>query len=311
MFTGFGPGPTGRKGVWSNERTLPLANRVARASGAALHLAHVHVPYEPEHLIGNTSFQYEGVDLSEYDQRHRLDEHEYLEALVERIRAEGTDVDSTVLEGQPISDQILAYAGEVDPDMIFMTSHGYSGVKRVLRGSIADKLLHNTSVPLLVMHPTPVEADESPRSGFTHVLVPLDGSALAEHILGPVRDVAKATGARISLVRVLVTPAVLGPRIMPMDPSQLEPDVNAVRAYLSAIADELRLDGLDVSFHVTEGTTPAPAIAEFAEQVDADLIAMATHGFGGLKRTLFGSTADRLLHRSRLPLLMMRPPVEA
>jgi nucleotide-binding universal stress UspA family protein len=294
-----------------SERTLPLANHVARASGAALHLAHVHVPHEPEHLLGNTSFQYEGVNLSEYDARHRRDERAYLEGLTERMRAEGTVVDSTLLEGEPITDQILRYADDVGTDMIFLTSHGYTGMKRAVRGSIADTLLHKTSVPLLVMHPTLADEDASPRSRFAHLLVPLDGSSLAEHILEPVRDVAEATGAHVTLLRVIVSPTVLGPRLKPIDPAQLEPDAGVVRSYLTEVADALRGGGLEVSVQVAEGTSPAPVIADVADELEADLIAIATHGFGGLKRTLFGSTADQLLHKSRLPLLMMRPPLDA
>jgi nucleotide-binding universal stress UspA family protein len=294
-----------------SERALPLANEIARASGASLHLAHVHLPHEPEHLLGNTSFQYEGVDLAEYDERRRRDEKDYLAGIVDRLGADGVAVDGAVLEGQRISDELVAYADEVRSDMILVPSHGYAGVRRVLRGSIADAVLHKTSVPILVIHPTREPAETETRSDLAHVLVPLDGSLLAERILGPACDLARATGARLTLTQVIVSPTVLGPRIMPVHTRGLEIDVDAVQGYLEDVAQDLRADGFDVSVHVAEGTSAAPAIAKAAKQLDADVIALATHGYGGLKRTLLGSTADRLVRNSRLPMLVMRPPFEA
>ena len=68
-----------------SEGSLPVAGRLARAAGASVHLAHVHVPYEPDHLLGNTQFQYEGVNVKQYDARQREDEEKYLSDLTNRL----------------------------------------------------------------------------------------------------------------------------------------------------------------------------------------------------------------------------------
>lgn len=289
------------------ERSLPLASRIARGSGASLHLAHVHVPHEPEHLLSNSSFQWEGVDIHEYDEKQRREEEAYLAGLEERLGSDGTAVDSTLLQGETIADELVSYAERVETDIIVITSHAYSGVKRALWGSIADGVLHKTGVPILVVHPPRGDASPEPVSGLGHIVVPLDGSPLAESVLGPATDLAQATGSRVTLVRILPPANMLGPRVLPLVPERDGSELEEARAYLDRVADRLRGDGLDVTVHASAGSTPARAIMEVAADRDADLIALATHGYGGLKRTLLGSVADKLLHTSRLPLLLIPP----
>jgi nucleotide-binding universal stress UspA family protein len=293
-----------------SERSLPLAGEVARATGAALHLAHVHVPHEPEHLIGNTSFQYEGIDFGEYEERQLRSEKEYLASVAKKLDGNGATIDSAVLEG-PVAEQLAEYARKVDSDMIFITSHAYAGIKRTWLGSTMEGMLRRTGVPMLVVHPPREPFDTGPISRLRHILVPLDGSSLAERVLGPAADLAEATGARLTLLRVLNEPALLGPRIQPIMPDRLEADRTDAMDYLEGVADGLRADGLEVSVLAHPGSSAPRTIAKVAEKEGVDLIAMVTHGYGGLRRTLVGSVADTLLHTVALPMLLLRPPFEA
>jgi nucleotide-binding universal stress UspA family protein len=290
-----------------SEHSLPLASRVARASGASVHLAHVHVPYEPEQLLANTQFQFEGVSMAEYDGHHLDEERDYLEGLAKHLGEEGMAADMKVLEGPEVADGLARYADEVDTDMIVMTSHGHSGVSRLWLGSVADEMIRHTQLPLLVVHPQ--EGKPIPDGPFpiAHILIPLDGSRLAEAVLSPAADLAEATGARITLVHVVQTPAPYGPSMLTLMPEDLDNRFEAATAYLEATAAPLRREGLDVSVHVSHGRMPSAVIAGAAERLEADVIAMATHGRGGLKRTLLGSVADKVLRASPLPLLVMRP----
>ena len=68
-----------------SERTLPLAHGLAKATGASLHLAHVHVSHTPDHFLSNTQFHFEGLDLAEYETRHREEEKAYLGAMEDRL----------------------------------------------------------------------------------------------------------------------------------------------------------------------------------------------------------------------------------
>ncbi len=293
-----------------SEHSLPLASRVARASGASLHLAHVHVPYEPEQLLANTQFQFEGVNIAEYDDRHREEERDYLAGLAKHFVDEGLQADATLLDGRPVVDELSHYADEVDTDMIVMTSHGYSGVSRLWLGSVADQMIRHTELPLLLVHPRSGHVAEGPLS-MEHILVPLDGSRLAESVLGPATDLARATGARVTLVSVVRTPAPYGPGILGLGGGDLDEQIRSMGAYLETIAAGLRPDGLDVATHVSHGKAPAAVIANVAEDLGADVVAMATHGHGGLTRTVLGSVTDKLLRSTALPVLVMRPHLRA
>lgn len=275
-------------GSQHSERSLPIALGIARASDAFLHLAHVHVPNPPDQLLSNTQFHFEGLDVAAYEEREREEEREYLTGLVNTL---GTDGDSALLEGDVV-DALGTHAERVDADAIFMTTHGRTGLPRMWWGSVADALLRHTHLPLLVIHPG--EAGHVPADvrTFRHILVTLDGSERAEAVLGPAADLAEATGARLTLLRV-VSPRGLHVLDGPED-------------YLADVARRMRATGLRVGIHVRAAEGAAPAIARIGEEIGADLIAMATHGYGGVKRALLGSVASKVLKISPLPMLVQR-----
>lgn len=288
-----------------SERTLGLAQGLAKATGASLHLAHVHVPHPPDHFLSNTQFHYEGLDLEEYESRHRAEEEAYLKEVEAKLAGE-TPVDSVLLEGH-VAEEVAAYADSVGADMILITTHGHTGVSRMWLGSVADALIRLTNMPLLVIHPAQGGHVPADALSFKHVMVPLDGSELSATILEAATDVAKASGAKVTLVHVVSSSAVLGARIFPLLPDDITPAMEKAREYLEAQAEPLRAKGLTVDVHVEEHEAPGRAIAAVADKLDADLIALATHGYGGLKRALLGSVADKVLRSSPLPLLVQRP----
>jgi nucleotide-binding universal stress UspA family protein len=288
-----------------SERTLSLARGLAKATGASLHLAHVHVSHPPDHFLSNTQFQYEGLDLEEYEARHREQERAYLTEVGARLGGDAP-VDTALLEGH-VAEEIAEYAARVGADMVLITTHGHTGVSRMWLGSVADALVRITSLPLLVVHPAHGGHVPGDVLSFKHVMVPLDGSDLSATILAPAADLARASGARMTLVHVVSSAAVMGTRIFPLLPDDLSPAVAKAHEYLEKLADGLRGDGLQADTHVEEHEAPGRAIAALADRLDADVIALATHGYGGLKRALLGSVADKVLRSSPLPLLVQRP----
>jgi nucleotide-binding universal stress UspA family protein len=296
-------------GSKSSEDSLGIAGRVARATGASVHLAHVHVPYDPESLLANPQFHFEHVTSAEYDAIYRQREEEYLSGLATRMVEDGAPADSRILDGPGVADRLSTYANETGTDMIFMTTHGYSGANRLWLGSVADALIRHTTIPLFVVHPKEfgVEQELSVR----HILVPLDGSELAEGVLGPATEVARATGAHLTLLHVVPSGEMTSWPVLAALRERPVPSLEPALGYLRGVATELERDGFEVEVHATHSNAPAIEIVEMAGRLGADAIAMATHGYGGLKRTLLGSVADKVLRSSPLPLLVMRPMLDA
>lgn len=288
-----------------SEDSLPLAGELARASGASVHLAHVHVPYEPDQLLGNTQFQFEGVNVEEYDAEHRADEERYLYDLSQRFSAAGTSTDAKILDGGGVAKRLASYAAEVDADLILMTTHGFTGLNRMWLGSVADEMIRQTPLPLFLMHPAHGSPREPPP--IRHVFVALDGSELAEHVIGPASELAQAMGARITLAHVVRVPQYGSPPVLPSLSEGQRLPVDAALEYLETIAEGLREEGLEVHTHASHASAVAEELARVSVELYADVIAVATHGYGGLKRSLVGSVADKLLRSSTLPLLVMRP----
>jgi len=141
---------------------------------------------------------------------------------------------------------------------------------------------------------------------FKKILVPLDGSSWSEAVLPHARALAKEQQAEISLLRIS-TAALHVYSEVPFNYAELiERDIADCKRYIETIAEDLRKDGLTVATRVTDGYV-AEAILDYAEQNKIDLIAMSTHGRSGVRRMLLGSTADRVVHGAKMPVLLVRP----
>ena len=150
---------------------------------------------------------------------------------------------------------------------------------------------------------------------FKKILVCLDGSEIAERIIPFVRDEVLAIGSRVILLRVVSIPSNLtldipGFPAVPFTrssmPEQLKKEDNTAKAYLRKVAQPLREQGIMVTSKTLIGP-PGPTIISYAGEINADLIAIASHGHGGLRKFLFGSVAEYVVRESVLPLLMIRP----
>ncbi len=141
---------------------------------------------------------------------------------------------------------------------------------------------------------------------FTKILIPLDGSELAEKAISHAADLAKCTGAEIELLRVaqLFLPNYYFEA--PIDAEDLiQRDRAEATAYIAKLTGELTAQGLRVTSSIGQGPV-ADVIVDYAESTGADLIVMSTHGRAGVQRWLLGSVADRVLHGAKIPVLLVR-----
>jgi len=147
---------------------------------------------------------------------------------------------------------------------------------------------------------------------YKKILVPMDGSALAENAIPHVEAIA--TGCHVTdvvLIRVLEhLPVSSGGRYLPTGKvlQDIEDGMKKeAKEYLDFMQRRLKDKGITAQTDILVGKS-AEVIADYAEKNDVDLIVMTTHGFSGVTRWAMGNTADRLLHTSCVPVLMVRPP---
>lgn len=142
---------------------------------------------------------------------------------------------------------------------------------------------------------------------YKKILVPLDGSELAEAVLPHAEALAKSEGAEIVLLRVALTPDANLFSHNPAEGTNISKlmEVEA-QDYVLAKVSRLKKDGVKVSGLTREGLIPE-TILDVAEETHADVIAMSTHGRSGVQRWLMGSVADRVVHYSHIPVMLVHP----
>jgi nucleotide-binding universal stress UspA family protein len=142
---------------------------------------------------------------------------------------------------------------------------------------------------------------------YKKILVPLDGSPLAEAVLPHAQALAKSEGAEIVLLRVAVTP---DPNFFHRDPAEGRQITDAIEEealdYMKTEVAKLQNEGAKVTAITRDGTIP-DTILEVAEETHADVIAMSTHGRAGFQRWLMGSVAEDVVHDSHIPVMLVHP----
>ena len=199
---------------------------------------------------------------------------------------------------------MIAERAEQWPEtLIAMATHAHSELRRWVLGSVTDKVVHDTTIPLFIVRDTARGAP--PERMLRHVLVPLDGSAFASQALPFAIELAARMQAKLTLLWVAAPSIDEYMRAFPAE-ADLRRTLHdqAVRAYAS-IAGEISKESALLTTAVTLGPT-AETIAEEAERRHAGLIVMATHGYTGLQRWRLGSVADALLRLTPIPLILVR-----
>ena len=288
------------------EAAIPIAESIARRSGATLDIVRSHEPFEPERPADYWRPHYDAYE----DAVHQSREKEYLDTTLHTLRETSSICVKSALVSGAVVSGLLKRARSVAADLIVMATHGRGPVGRFVLGSVAGQLLRHAAIPILLVR----SGDDSQASAapeFDHILVPLDGSRLAERALTPAVRIGRLTSARFTLVRAVKrayhpfgNSGTNGGNLIRDDGSKRR-IVDAAR-YLERIAARLRLESPRVDKVVLEGE-PAGAILHEAFAQNVDLIAIATHGRGGLQRLLLGSVADKVIRGTTAPVLAYRP----
>lgn len=286
------------------EQALPCATTLARRLPADLVLFRaVWIPPDIQEMLDEST-----VKLNAIVAQMEAEAKDYLGPLVKQLGHAGLDARPAVRRG-PAADAILDYAEQSNINHIVMATHGYSGIKHWTHGSVAERVLQAAHVPLLLVR----AGEENQLQDWQQpmvcrrVLVPLDGSQVAEQILPTVTRIAQSFSAEVVLFQVpiaYVSGWMTGEWYLPVQ-GVLETAEEDAHTYLSSVAARLEAQGLDVGISTGMGSV-ANCIVEYAEANSVDLVAMCTHGRTGLARWTLGSVADRVLRAGSTPILLVR-----
>lgn len=287
------------------ELALPFAGAIADRTGAKLHLLHVHVP-DPRNRT--TALPGPG-QLGPPTRRRVRARRTYLARTARRY---GLNVGSTLAvlaEDAGVAATIGRQARRLGADLIVMSAHGRTGMNRMWLGSVADALVRCSGIPVLFVRPPRARRTSVRLARMERVLVPLDTTACGDRILEPAMELGDALGWSFVFVHVVPTHLVVGARSYPIQRRDEQQRIDA-EMYLERVADRFRKRGLPFEVRIVEEEAPAGAIVRIAVEDEIDMVAMATHGHGGLTRAILGSVTDRVLRGTSLPILLEgpRPP---
>lgn len=221
----------------------------------------------------------------------------YLQRFERQINYEGIPCSTAVRTGSP-AEAILAAAGEEDADLVMMTTRGGSPVERWLVGGVTEQVLRLSPRPVLVVR-SQMALPQQAR--VRRIVLPLDGSRLAEAAIPWARKLARLLKSKLVFLHVFPT-GLAGLRTEAME------NVDALKKRMLPICAELRAEGTRAAFLLQYGD-PADRIVRFPDH--HDLVLTTTHGFGGFKRWVFGSVAEKLIHASEVPVLVYKTPAQA
>ena len=295
------------------EQALSWGVGIARRAGARLEVVTVQVPVAP--MYGGTPLM--GFEAT-LDERLRAESRAYLEGVAKRLAVCEFPVTTALLEGE-VAEALQGRAAALGADLIVMTTHGRGPLARAWLGSVATDLVRRAPVPVLLVRPEDGPADLNRELALRHILIPLDGSAVAEEIIEPAVTLGALTECEYTLARV-IPPMVIGynpPETVTHPQYQYslleelktlhQEDRKQAQAYLDGVAGRLRTRSVRVWTRLLVHDQPAVALLAELKERPADLVALATHGRRGLPRLFLGSVADKIVRAASVPVLVQRP----
>lgn len=281
------------------ESALPLALEVARRADGGTRLINVR------ELDPQVAHERWTTLADEWSQT-------YLAGLSKSLGDEGHGAVTTHVANGHAPECIEEEAGEWGADLVVMASHGRGGASRAWLGSVTDAFVRHTTRPVVVVRPSEEggERDEPPRI-IRKILIPLNGSVLSEGIIPAAKELGRLFGASFHLVRVVPFPRMPTSSYIPhaaeLNRERVEEAEKEARDYLERTTQPFLDEGLEAGSACIVAPQAARGILAEAAAAECDIIAMATHGRGPLRRTFLGSTTDKVLRATDRTLLLVRP----
>jgi nucleotide-binding universal stress UspA family protein len=288
-------------------RAVPWAAKLAGPSGTVVLLR--AVPPQPAYAETLFSLVGAGDNVQEIQDGWRRIAESDMDEAAALLSESGVTVERIVAEGEPDA-EIVAAATRRGVDMITMASHGRGAVGRAIFGSVADRVSRTATVPILILRTPDEDADQS--VAVSRIVVPLDGSQIAERALPVAGELAKQIAVPVHVVRAVDPASTLpmasgvfgaGPVVTADFTDQIWEETEAeARSTVTAAVTQLQAAGVDASGAILNGS-PFFAISEATQP--NDLLILTSHGRGGVQRWLLGSVAEKLVREANAPVLLV------
>lgn len=230
----------------------------------------------------------------------------YLRGVSERLCMQGVRCETHHELGAPAA-VILRYIEERKPDLVAMSTHGRSGLRRMVVGSVTTTILPRAETPVLVIRPD--EDTEQSETSFENLVLPLDMSSRSEDVIPLVTELADTLDLSTSIITCLPSPSQLYtgsvPEVYPYPDDLVQQTQEAAEEYLQKMSASFNEEsGIEMQAECLEGG-PARKIIEYAAAQPNCLIAMCTQGRTGLGRWVLGSVTDAVIRSGNTPVLVV------
>jgi nucleotide-binding universal stress UspA family protein len=281
------------------EQVLPYARFLAKALTIPVELLKVVDPDALALLVNHEQGRY--IDSLLADSRQNSGT--YLEGIGRSF--DGPHVQCLVESGKA-EESIIEKAARDKNILIVMATHGRSGIERWRLGSVADKVLHASANHIFLIRATD-QGQTQGEATLKKVIVPLDGSPLAEKVLPHIVELAKRSRLEIIFLRAYALPPAVSPDEYGVYSEELFNQLEAgAKDYLAEKTGEVRQRGVENASWVVELGYGAEEIIGLARKTPDNFIAMSTHGRSGVTRWLLGSVTERVVRHSGDPVLIIR-----
>jgi nucleotide-binding universal stress UspA family protein len=230
-----------------------------------------------------------------------------LYSIAAECRAHSTVPITASIQHGPVVDALIGYAKRQKVDLIVMRSHSRKGFARAWFGSVADALIRESGIPVLVVKAPSVATALESGFHYNRILVPLDGSLLAEQSIEPAIALARIDRATVTLLMVVTPSSIPAGELIAANGDAPAKAVAASKRYLDSCLTPAIDKSVRVERKVVLARDVPSAILAAAESIEADLIAIATHGRGALTRARVGSVADRVVREASVSTMVLHP----
>jgi nucleotide-binding universal stress UspA family protein len=281
------------------EQVLPYARFLAKALAIPVELLEVVDPEALALLSNPSQGRYVDTVLAEGIENSK----NYLEAIGRSFQ--GAKVKSLVEKGKA-EDVVIEKAAADKNTLIVMATHGRSGIQRWLLGSVADKVLHGATNHVLLVRANDGGKTDG-EAALKTVIVPLDGSTLAEQVLPFVVELAKKMKLEVILMRAYALPPAISAEDYSYYSAELLDHLESeARDYLQGKVNEIKQMGIENVSSVVNTGYGAEEIITLGRHTPDNFIAMRTHGRSGMQRWVLGSVTERVVDHSGDPVLIVR-----